>query len=48
MSTSEEYGKIETFKTRDGEQVKFSFRKQYSSFKILPLENSVDAWDQLS
>lgn len=49
MSMSEDYGKIESFKTRDGQPFKFSFMKQYNMFKILELDSgsAEDAWDQI-
>lgn len=48
MSMSDEYGKIESFKTRDGSNVKFSFKKRYSQFTIAELDSCQDAWDQLN
>ena len=49
MSLSEDYGKIESFKTRDGQPFKFTFKKQYSMFRILELESgsAEDAWDAI-
>lgn len=47
MSMSDEYGKIETFKVRDGQNLSFSFRKNYSCFEICPLDSAMSAWDEL-
>lgn len=47
MSVNEEYGCIQSFKTRDGSPFKFSFKKQYNMFKIQEMETEVDSWDQL-
>ena len=48
MSTSEDYGVIQSFKTRDSSPFKFSFKKQYNMFKIQELEGDEDCWDQIS
>ena len=49
MSLGQDYGKIESFKTRDSEPICFSFKKQYNHFKILEMEqgSAEDAWDSL-
>lgn len=47
-SVSEEYGCIQSFKTRDSAPFKFSFKKQYNKFKIQELDEDIDSWDQLS
>ena len=48
MSVNDDFGVIQTFKTRDAAPINFSFKKQYNMFKITELENSLDSWDQLS
>ena len=48
MSVSDEYGCIQSFKTRDAAPFKFSFKKQYNMFKIQELQESIDSWDQLT
>ena len=49
MSLGQDYGKIESFKTRDSEPICFSFKKQYNMFRILELEagSSEDSWDSI-
>lgn len=47
MSTSEDYGVMQSFKTRDAEPFKFSFKKKYDRFLIQEMEESQDVWDQL-
>ncbi len=48
MSVSDEYGCIQSFKTRDAAPFKFSFKKKYNMFKIQELDEDVDSWDQLT
>lgn len=48
MSVSDEYGCIQSFKTRDAAPFKFSFKKKYNMFKIQEMDEDVDSWDQLS
>lgn len=48
MSTGKDYGVIQSFKTRDAEEFKFSFKKKYDMFYIQELEKGIDAWDQLT
>lgn len=49
MSLGEDYGKIESFKTRDSEPICFTFRKRYEMFKILEVEigSSSDVWNAI-
>ena len=49
MSLGQDYGKIESFKTRDSEPICFTFKKQYNMFKIFEMESGSpeDAWDSL-
>ena len=48
MSVSDDYGVIQTFKTRDAAPVNFSFKKQYNMFKIAELDQALDDWSQLT
>lgn len=48
MSVSDEYGCIQSFKTRDAAPFKFSFKKRYNMFKIQEMDEDVDCWDQLT
>lgn len=48
MSVSDDYGVIQTFKTRDAAPVNFSFKKQYNMFKIAELDQALDNWSQLT
>ena len=47
MSLGQDYGKIESFKTRDSEPICFSFRKRYEMFKIMELEGIFDSWNAI-
>ena len=48
MSLGQDYGKIESFKTRDSEPICFSFRKRYEMFKIMELTDAAtDSWNAI-
>ena len=48
MSLGQDYGKIESFKTRDSEPICFSFRKRYEMFKIMELtDEATNLWDAI-
>ena len=48
MSLGQDYGKIESFKTRDSEPICFSFRKRYEMFKIMEMTDAAtDSWNAI-
>ena len=48
MSLGQDYGKIESFKTRDSEPICFSFRKRYEMFKIMEMtDEATDSWNAI-